>query len=131
MKKKVIVITYGTFDLFHYGHLKILENAKKYGDFLIVAVSTDEFNLIKGKKCIYPYEHRSKIVNAIKYVDKVIPENNWEQKISDIKNNKVDIFLIGDDWKSKFDFLKKYCKVKYLPRTPNISTTQIKTILKK
>ena len=130
MKKKTVVLTYGTFDLFHYGHLKILENASKYGDELIVAVSTDEFNSIKGKKCTYPYEHRAQIVEAIKYVNKVIPENNWEQKINDIKDNNVDIFLMGNDWEGKFDFLKEYCKVKYLPRTPNISTTQIKEILK-
>ncbi len=130
MKKKKVVLTYGTFDLFHYGHLKILENARKYGDSLIVAVSTDEFNLVKGKKCTYPYEHRSQIVEAIKYVDKVIPENNWEQKINDIKDNNVDLFLMGNDWEGKFDFLKEFCEVKYLPRTPNISTTQIKQILK-
>ncbi len=128
--KKKVVLTYGTFDLFHYGHLKILENARSYGDELIVAVSTDEFNAVKGKKCTYPYQHRAQIVEAIKYVDKVIPENNWEQKINDIKDNNVDLFLMGNDWEGKFDFLKEFCEVKYLPRTPNISTTQIKQILK-
>lgn len=120
------VITYGTFDLFHYGHLRILRRARELGDYLIVAVSTDEFNLIKGKECVYPYEHRSKIVEAIRYVDKVIPEENWEQKVDDIKKNKVDIFAIGDDWEGKFDYLRKYCEVRYLERTGGISTTSIR-----
>jgi glycerol-3-phosphate cytidylyltransferase len=124
------VITYGTFDLFHYGHLRILERAKSYGDYLIVAVSSDEFNAVKGKECVYPYEHRSKIVQAIKYVDKVIPEHNWEQKIKDVTENNVDIFIMGEDWKGKFDFLKDYCEVVYLKRTDNISTTQIKNDIK-
>lgn len=120
------VITYGTFDLFHYGHLRILERAKKLGDFLIVGVSTDEFNRIKNKECVYPYEHRAKIVEAIKYVDKVIPEENWEQKETDIKKYNVDILVMGDDWEGKFDDLSKFCKVMYLPRTPDISSTEIK-----
>lgn len=128
MKK---VITYGTFDLFHYGHLRILERARSYGDYLIVAVSTDEFNALKGKTCTYSYEHRSKIVEALRFVDEVIPENNWEQKIKDIKNNEVDVFVIGNDWEGKFDFLKEYCEVIYLPRTDNISTTQIKEDIRK
>ena len=123
MKK---VITYGTFDLFHYGHLKILERARKLGDYLIVGVSTDEFNKIKGKKSIYPFNHRAKIVESIRYVDKVIQEENWEQKIDDIKKYDVDIFVMGDDWKGKFDYLSNICKVIYLPRTPNIETTEIK-----
>lgn len=123
MKK---VITYGTFDLFHYGHLKILERAKSYGDWLIVAVSTDEFNALKGKVCTYSYEHRSKIVEAIKYVDQVIPENKWEQKIQDVRKYDVDIFIMGNDWEGKFDFLKEYCEVVYLERTKNVSTTEIK-----
>jgi len=127
MKK---VITYGTFDLFHYGHLRILQRARSLGDYLIVAVSKDEFNAIKGKKCVYPFEHRSKIVEAIKYVDKVIAEDNWDQKIDDIKNNQVDVFVMGADWEGKFDFLKKYCEVVYLDRTSDISTTQIKNDLK-
>jgi glycerol-3-phosphate cytidylyltransferase len=125
------VITYGTFDLFHYGHLRILERARELGDYLVVAVSTDEFNSIKGKKCTYPYEHRSKIVEAIKCVDEVIPENNWEQKSDDIKNHSIDVFVIGDDWKGKFDFLKEQCEVVYLARTDDISTTQIKEEIRK
>lgn len=127
MKK---VITYGTFDLFHYGHLRILKRAKALGDYLIVAVSTDEFNAIKGKKCTYPYEHRAKIVAAIKYVDEVIPEKRWEQKIEDVKKHQVDVFVMGDDWQGKFDFLKDYCQVVYLERTKDISTSEIKVFIK-
>ncbi|KAA3619692.1 MAG: glycerol-3-phosphate cytidylyltransferase [Calditrichaeota bacterium] len=123
MKK---IITYGTFDLFHYGHLRILQRAKSLGDYLIVAVSTDEFNALKGKKCTYPYSHRAQIVEAIKYVDEVIPEENWEQKERDIVENKVDIFVMGNDWKGKFDHLKTQCQVKYLSRTEDISTTEVK-----
>ena len=123
MKK---VITYGTFDLFHIGHLNLLKRAKKLGDYLVVAVSTDEFNLGKNKKCVHPFEERAKIVEAIKYVDEVIPETNWKQKITDVKNHEIDVFVIGDDWKGKFDFLKKYCEVVYLGRTEGISTTAIK-----
>lgn len=123
MKK---VLTYGTFDLFHYGHLRILQRARELGDYLIVAVSTDEFNAIKGKKCTYPYDHRAQIVAAIKYVDKVIPEENWEQKEVDIRENEVDIFVMGNDWQGKFDHLKDLCQVVYLPRTDDISTTEIK-----
>jgi len=120
------VLTYGTFDLFHYGHLRILERAKALGDYLVVAVSTDEFNKLKNKKSTYPYRERAEIVNSIKYVDEVIPENNWEQKIDDIKKHNIDIMVMGDDWKGKFDFLKEYCQVVYLERTPNISSTEIK-----
>lgn len=125
MKK---VITYGTFDLFHYGHLRLLKRAKSYGDYLVVAVSSDDFNRMKGKEPIYPYEHRAKIVESIKYVDEVIPETSWEQKIDDIKNHNINIFVMGADWEGKFDFLKEYCEVVYLPRTKNISTTEIKII---
>jgi len=120
------VITYGTFDMFHIGHLKLLERAKELGDRLIVAVSSDEFNKVKGKKVIIPYDQRAKIVESIKFVDKVIPENNWEQKIKDVKDNNVDVFVMGDDWEGKFDFLKEHCEVVYLPRTKNVSTTQFK-----
>ena len=127
MKK---VITYGTFDLFHIGHLNLIRRAKELGDYLIVAVSTDAFNLIKGKKCAIPEEERMQIVKAIRYVDEVIPENTWDQKIKDIQDNQVDIFVMGDDWKGKFDDLSEYCDVVYLPRTPDISTTRIKKQLK-
>lgn len=125
MTKKNI-LTYGTFDMFHVGHLNILKNAKSLGETLIVAVSTDEFNLQKGKKTLIPYEQRALIVNNIKCVDFVIAENSWEQKIEDIKKYNIDIFTIGDDWKGEFDFLKEFCEVVYLPRTKNISTTKLK-----
>lgn len=127
MKK---VITYGTFDLFHIGHLNILKRAKALGDYLIVAISTDEFNHIKGKKCAIPDYERMAIVEAIKYVDEVIPENSWDQKPLDIKEHNIDIFVMGDDWKGKFDDLSQYCEVVYLPRTEGISTTKIKKDLK-
>ena len=127
MKK---VITYGTFDLFHVGHLNILKRAKELGDYLVVAVSSDAFNAIKGKKCIIPDYERMEIVRAIKYVDEVIVEDSWDQKIDDVKKHNIDIFVMGDDWEGKFDFLKDYCEVFYLPRTPNISSTMIKTQLK-
>jgi glycerol-3-phosphate cytidylyltransferase len=123
------VITYGTFDLLHYGHIEILRRAKEFGDRLIVGLSTDNFNEIKGKKCVFDYEKRKRLLQAIKYVDEVIPEENWEQKIGDIKDFKVDIFVMGDDWTGKFDFLKPYCEVIYLPRTKEISTTMLKTLL--
>ena len=128
MKK---VITYGTFDLLHYGHINLLRRAKQHGDYLIVALSTDEFNWNeKRKKCYFSYEQRKKLLEAIRYVDLVIPEENWEQKVSDVKEFRVDTFVMGNDWEGKFDFLKDYCEVIYLPRTPEISTTQIKNELK-
>lgn len=121
------VITYGTFDLLHYGHINLLQRAKALGDYLIVVLSTDEFNKKEKNKVTYfKYEERKKLLEAIRYVDLVIPENNWEQKISDVQEFKVDTFVMGDDWKGKFDFLKDYCEVVYLSRTPEISTTQIK-----
>lgn len=123
MKK---IITYGTFDLLHWGHINILKRAKELGDHLTVVLSTDEFNAIKNKKAYYSYENRKLILEAIRYVDEVIPENNWEQKISDVVENDIDIFVMGDDWEGKFDFLMDYCEVVYLPRTVGISTTQIK-----
>jgi len=123
------VITYGTFDLFHIGHLNLLKRAKELGDKLIVAVSTDEFNMIKGKKSIIPFEQRVEIVRSIKYVDLVIPEVSWEQKVADILKYNVDIFVMGEDWEGKFDYLKQYCEVVYLPRTKGISTTEIKKVL--
>ena len=129
MKK---VITYGTFDLLHYGHVNLLRRAKELGDYLIVAISTDEFNQNeKHKKCYFSYEDRKHLVEAIRYVDLVIPEEKWDQKIEDVIELKVDVFVIGDDWKGKFDFLKDYCEVVYLPRTPEISSTQIKQDLGK
>ena len=124
------VITYGTFDLFHIGHLNLLKRAKALGDYLIVAVSSDEFNLQKGKVCKIKDTDRMQIVEAIKYVDQVIPETSWDQKIEDVKKYDVDVFVMGDDWKGQFDFLKEECDVVYLTRTPEISTTQIKKDLK-
>lgn len=123
------VITYGTFDMFHIGHLKILERLKAKGDRLIVAVSTDEFNAVKGKKPIIPFEQRAEIVSAIKYVDLVIPEENWEQKRTDVDKYDVDVFGIGEDWKGKFDDLEDKVEVYYLPRTEGISTTELKRVL--
>lgn len=120
------VITYGTFDLLHWGHINLLKRAKDLGDYLIVALSTDEFNNLKEKKSYHSYENRKFILESIRFVDEVIPEQNWEQKISDIQNNDVDIFVMGDDWKGHFDFLEEYCEVVYLPRTIGISTTKIK-----
>lgn len=121
------VITYGTFDLLHYGHINLLERAKKLGDYLVVALSTDEFNWVeKRKKCYFTYEERKKLLEAIRYVDLVIPENSWEQKLTDVDEYHIDVFVIGDDWKGKFDFLSEKCEVIYLPRTPEISTTKIK-----
>lgn len=126
---KNIVITYGSFDLLHYGHIRLFKRAKALGDYLIVAVSSDEFNLKKGKKSYYSYEERAEMVKSIRYVDEVIAEDSWEQKIDDILNYKVKIFVMGDDWKGKFDFLEAYCEVVYLPRTEEISTTKIKNDL--
>ena len=121
------VITYGTFDLLHYGHINLLKRAKALGDYLIVVLSTDEFNWNeKRKKCYFSYEIRKQLLEAIRYVDLVIPEENWEQKVSDVQMYHIDTFVMGDDWAGKFDFLKPYCDVVYLPRTPEISTTQIK-----
>ena len=131
MNKEKIVLTYGTFDMFHIGHLKLLERLSQLGTKLIVAVSTDEFNAIKGKKTIIPYKQRAEIVEAIKYVDMVIPENDWEQKVKDIKKFNIDIFSMGHDWEGKFDDLKEYCEVVYLPRTEGISSTDLKDTLKK
>ncbi|MFD1316959.1 glycerol-3-phosphate cytidylyltransferase [Loigolactobacillus zhaoyuanensis] len=120
------VITYGTFDLLHWGHIRLLERASQLGDKLIVGLSTDEFNSLKHKEAYHSYEHRKYILEAIRYVDQVVPEENWEQKIADVKKYHVDTFVMGDDWKGQFDFLKDYCEVVYLPRTNGISTTKIK-----
>ncbi|MBY7144668.1 glycerol-3-phosphate cytidylyltransferase [Virgibacillus sp. NKC19-3] len=126
MKK---VITYGTFDLLHTGHINILRRAKQCGDYLIVAISADEFNAIKGKEAYYSFEQRKAILEAIRYVDEVIPEYTWEQKKDDVEKHDVDVFVMGDDWEGEFDFLKDQCEVVYLPRTVGISTTKIKTDL--
>lgn len=120
------VITYGTYDLLHVGHINLLRRARELGDYLVVVLSTDEFNAIKNKKAYHSYEDRKIILEAVRYVDKVIPEYNWEQKIRDVIDNDIDVFVMGDDWKGKFDFLKEYCEVVYLPRTEGISTTKIK-----
>lgn len=126
---KKTVITYGTFDMFHIGHLRLLQKLGNLGDELIVAVSSDTFNELKNKTVLIPYEQRAEIVANISCVTKVIPEHSWEQKIGDIKKYNVDIFAIGDDWEGEFYFLKEYCKVMYLERTKDISTTQLKKSL--
>ncbi len=122
------ILTYGTFDLLHYGHIRLLKRAKELGDYLIVAVSTDEFNAIKNKTSYHNYETRKKMLEAIRYVDLVIPEENWEQKKDDVINYHVDVVVMGSDWagSDKFDYLKEYCEVKYLDRTEGVSTTKIK-----
>lgn len=121
------VITYGTFDLLHYGHINLLKRAKALGDYLIVALSTDEFNQLKNKKCYFSYEKRKTFLEAIRYVDLVIPEISWEQKRSDMHEYHIDTFVMGNDWEGKFDFLKEEgVQVVYLSRTPEISTTRIK-----
>ncbi len=128
MKK---VITYGTFDLLHYGHINLLRRAKSLGDYLIVGLSTDEFNnKEKNKECYFDFENRKLLLDAVRYVDLVVPEENWEQKISDIQKYNIDVFVIGDDWKGKFDYLKDLgVEVVYLPRTKEISTSKIKNDL--
>ena len=123
------VITYGTFDLLHYGHIRLLQRCKEQGDYLVVALSTDEFNAGKGKKSYFSYEDRKRMLEAIRYVDLVIPEENWEQKATDVEHYHIDVFVMGDDWEGRFDELSEHCEVVYLPRTPEISTTQIKTAL--
>ena len=129
-KKYKVGYTTGVFDMFHIGHLNILRRAKALGDYLIVVLSTDEFNWnMKGKKSYFTYEERKAMLEAIRYVDLVVPEDNWEQKNTDVEKYDVDVFVMGDDWEGKFDFLKDKCEVVYLPRTPEISTTKIKTEL--
>ena len=126
------VLTYGTYDLLHYGHIRLLQRAASLGDYLVVALSTDEFNAIKGKKSFYPYEVRREMLEAIRYVDLVIPENDWSQKHSDIKRYKIDVVCMGGDWKGdqRFEALKDACEVVYLDRTEGISTTEVKSKLK-
>jgi glycerol-3-phosphate cytidylyltransferase len=122
------VLTYGTYDLLHYGHIRLLQRARGMGDYLIVALSTDEFNAQKGKKAFHDYATRKEMLEAIRYVDLVIPEENWEQKISDIQDYKVDVLVMGSDWRDsdKFANLSDYCEVVFLERTEGVSTTQIK-----
>lgn len=122
------ILTYGTYDLLHYGHVELLRRAKALGDYLVVAISTDAFNAIKHKQAYYDYETRKKILEAIRYVDLVIPEETWEQKRDDVINYKIDTVVMGSDWEGseKFEYLKDICEVVYLPRTEGISTTQIK-----
>lgn len=120
------VLTYGTFDYLHIGHINILRRAKELGNYLVVGLSTDEFNVLKHKQSHSSFEERKAIVEAIRYVDLVIPESNWEQKPDDIRQHKIDLFVMGDDWAGKFDFLRSHCEVAYLPRTQNISSTIIK-----
>ncbi|WP_417539727.1 adenylyltransferase/cytidyltransferase family protein [Marinobacter sp.] len=121
------VITYGTFDMFHVGHLRLLQRMAALGDRTIVAVSTDEFNAIKGKRAVIPFDERCEIIQALRFVDQVIPEADWSQKAQDIARHNVDTFVMGDDWAGRFDFLKSLCEVVYLPRTQGISTTEIRT----
>lgn len=125
------VLTYGTFDLLHHGHIRLLERAKALGDYLVVAVSTDEFNEGKGKAAYHDYATRAELVTAIRYVDEVIPENSWDQKLDDVKKYDIDVVVMGDDWadSDRFDYLKEVCELVFLPRTKGISTTEIKTDL--
>lgn len=125
-----VVITYGTYDVLHLGHINLLRRAKALGDYLIVGLSTDEFNAVKGKKSFYSYEQRKQILESIRYVDLVIPEENWEQKVKDIKEHKADVFVMGSDWENKFNELREVCEVIYLPRTEDISSTETKEYLK-
>lgn len=120
------ILTYGTYDLLHYGHLELLRRAKEMGDYLIVGLSTDEFNNLKGKKSYYSYDDRKYMLESIRYVDLVIPENNWDQKMKDVLRFDVDTFVMGHDWEGSFDFLRENCEVIYLNRTEGISTTKIK-----
>ena len=122
------VLTYGTYDLLHYGHIRLLKRAKELGDYLIVGLSTEKFNELKGKKTYRNYNTRKEMLEAIRYVDLVIPEENWEQKVNDIKEYKVDVVVMGSDWANsdRFEYLRDYCEVVYLDRTEGISTTKIK-----
>lgn len=124
-----VILTYGTYDLLHYGHIRLLKRARELGDCLIVALSTDEFNEEKGKKSYYDYEIRKEMLESLKYVDRVIPEENWEQKVNDIVSNNVDVVVMGSDWENsdRFNYLREYCDVVFLSRTPGISTTLLKS----
>jgi len=120
------VITYGTFDVLHRGHINLLRRAKDLGNNLYVGLSTDAFNIGKNKKSVLPFEDRRCVLESLKFVDFVFEEQNWDQKISDVVKYGINIFVIGDDWKGHFDFLKPHCKVVYLPRTPGVSTSLLK-----
>jgi glycerol-3-phosphate cytidylyltransferase len=122
----VRVITYGTFDVLHHGHIRLLKRARAMGDFLMVGLSTDEFNLLKHKESLQPFGERKLVLESLRFVDKVIPEKNWEQKKADIKKNRIDILVMGEDWRGKFDDLRDYCKVVYVPRTKNTSSTSLR-----
>lgn len=130
-RRSKVVLTYGTFDLFHIGHLNLLRNLKSMGTRLIVGVSTDEFNELKGKKTVVPFRHRVEIVAGTRYVDLVIPESSWDQKRRDIVEHGVGIFAMGNDWAGKFDDLADLCEVVYLPRTKDVSTTELKQLVRK
>ncbi len=123
------IITYGTFDLFHFGHVRLLKRLSELGDRLIVGISTDEFNARKGKFAFFSYQQRAEIVASCRYVTHVFPEHNWDQKPKDIIKHGADIFAMGDDWQGKFDDLSRLCDVIYLRRTQDISTTEIKSNL--
>lgn len=129
-KAQKTILTYGSFDLFHIGHLKLIERLRMLGDRLIIGVSTDEFNTMKGKSSIIPFDQRAEIVANVKGVDLVIPEESWDQKTADIAKYNVDTFAMGDDWVGKFDNLKEHCEVIYLDRTKDVSSTSIKSSLK-
>lgn len=120
------ILTYGTFDFLHVGHIRLLQRARELGDYLIVGLSTDEFNQVKHKSAFIPYAQRKEILAAIKYVDLIIPECSWEQKAQDVLSHNVDIFVMGDDWAGEFDFLQEHCQVVYLPRTQDISSSSLK-----
>jgi glycerol-3-phosphate cytidylyltransferase len=124
------VITYGTFDLLHRGHINLLKRARAMGDYLVVGLSSDTFNALKDKKSFYSYEERKLVLEAVRYVDEVIPEDNWEQKENDVQKHQIDVFVMGDDWEGKFDHLKSLCEVVYLPRTEGVSTTRTKAHLR-
>ena len=123
------VLTYGTYDMFHFGHVRLLRRLKDMGDTLIVGCSTDEFNRQKGKKSYFSFDARCEMLMSCKYVDMIIPEISWEQKRYDIIKHRVDIFSMGDDWLGRFDDLKDLCKVVYLPRTEGVSSSMIKASL--
>jgi len=123
---KKIVITYGTYDLLHPGHIHLLRRARAMGDYLILGLSTDAFNQVKGKQAYYSYAQRKVVVEAVRYVDEVIPEDCWEQKVRDVREYQAEVFVMGDDWTGKFDFLREHCEVVYLPRTKGISTSLVK-----